>query len=71
MVTDCETEKNKTAAINQGKASEMLACRVREHNETSQTRKKRKIRTKKTKKADGSSEECDARSEGLQEQHTC
>ena len=44
--------KNKTTTINQGKASEMLAYLVREHNKTSQTRKIRKIRTKKTKKAD-------------------
>ena len=45
-----ETEKTKTTTMNQGKASEMLAYRVREHNKTSQTRKIRKIRTKKTKK---------------------
>ena len=43
--------KNKTTAINQGKASEMLADLVREHNKTSQTRNIIKIRTKKTKKS--------------------
>ena len=42
--------KNKTTAFNPGKASEMLAYLVREHNKTSQTRKTRKIMTKKTKK---------------------
>ena len=31
--------KTKTTAINRGKASEMLAYLVREHNKTSQTRK--------------------------------
>ena len=41
VVIDCET-KNKTTALNQGKASEMLAYLVREHNKTSQTTKIRK-----------------------------
>ena len=60
--------KTKTSALNQGKASEMLAYLVREHK-ASQTRKIRKITTKKDKKKDDrSSEECDARrSERLQE----
>ena len=59
--------------MNQGKASELLAHLVREHNKTSQTGKIRKIGAKKTnKKADRSSEEFDARSERLQEeQHMC
>ena len=51
--------KTKTTAINQGKASEILAYLVREHNKkTSQTRKKRKKRTtrKKTKKVPGRQE---------------
>ena len=40
MWSQTETEKTKTAAINHGKASEMLAAYlVREHNKTSQTRK--------------------------------
>ena len=38
----CETEKTKTTALNQGKASEMLAYRVREHNKTSQAMKNKK-----------------------------
>ena len=42
--------KTETTAINEGRAIEMLAYLVREHNKTSQTRKIRKIRTKKTKK---------------------
>ena len=67
VITDWD-RKNKTTAINQGKASEMLAYLVREHNKTNQTRKIRKIRTKKTKKADRSFEECDERSERL---HMC
>ena len=45
--------KTKTTAINQGKASEMLAYLVRQHNKTSQTRKIRKLRTKKAKKPTG------------------
>ena len=65
--------KNKTTAINQGKASEMLAYLGREHNKTSQTRKRKKKRTKWTKKTTGSSDWCDAKiSERLQEeQHAC
>ena len=45
--------KNKTTAIDQGKASETVAYLVREHNKTSQTRKIRKIRNKRTKKPTG------------------
>ena len=45
--------KTKTTAINQGKASEMLAYLVREHNRTSQTRKMRKLKTVRTKKTTG------------------
>ena len=52
MWSDCETEKKKTAAINQGEASEMLAYLVRERNKTSQTRKIRKIKTKEARKAE-------------------
>ena len=44
MVTDCE-RKTKTAAINQGEASEMLAYLVRKHNKKSQRRKIRKLKT--------------------------
>ena len=50
---------NHTVAIHQGKASEVLAYRVREHNETSQTMKKmekkkgKKKRGKKEKKTTG------------------
>ena len=44
MVTDCETEKTKTAAIDQGKSGEMLVYRV---NKTGQTIRIRKTRTKK------------------------
>ena len=36
MVTDCETEKTKTTAINLGKASEMRAYLVREQNKPDQ-----------------------------------
>ena len=73
-------KKNKTTAINRGKASEMLAylvCMIPEHDENKPakkmrriTRKRRKGRKKK-KKADRFSEECDARrSQSLQkEQH--
>ena len=43
--------KTKTTAINQGKASEMLAYLIREHNKTSHTRKIRKVRTKRQKKS--------------------
>ena len=51
MVTNCETEKNQTTPINQGKASEMLAYLVPEHDKTSQTRKIRKKKElKKTSK---------------------
>ena len=45
--------ETKTTAINQGKASEMLAYLVRERNRTSQTRKIWKIRTEKTKNPTG------------------
>ena len=48
-------KKKRTTGINQGKANEMLAYLVREHNKTSQTRNIRKIpvRTKKTKMPTG------------------
>ena len=52
MWSDCETEKKKTAAINQGEASEVLAYLVRERNKTSQTRKIRKTKTKEARKAE-------------------
>ena len=41
---------NQTVAINQGKASEVLAYRVREHNKTSQTITKRRTRKKEQRK---------------------
>ena len=41
VVTDCEAEKPKQPR-DQGKASEMLAYLVREHNKTNQTRKIKK-----------------------------
>ena len=37
VVDCCETEQTKPVAINQGKASEELGYRAREHNKTSQT----------------------------------
>ena len=40
--TQAEREKPKTTAVNQGKASEVLAYLVRENNKTSQTRKTRR-----------------------------
>ena len=42
--------KNKTSAINQGKASEMLAHLVREHSKTSQARKNKKNKNCEDKK---------------------
>ena len=42
--------KTKTTAVNQAKASELLAYLVRRHTKTSQTRKIRKIRSRKTEK---------------------
>ena len=50
MPSDCETEYsivNQTLAIHHGKASEMLACRVREHTKTSLTIKKKRGKKKK------------------------
>ena len=62
--------KSNTTAINQGVAREMLAYLAREHNKTSQTRKKkRKMVSKGDRKGDRSSEERDAISKRLQEQH--
>ena len=56
MVTDCETEQNRTVAIHQDKAREMRAYRSREHNENKPDYKK-----KKKTNDNRSSEECDAR----------
>ena len=53
MVTDRDREKPKQPQLIKAKASEMLACLVREHYETRQTRKIINIRTKKTKKPTG------------------
>ena len=63
MVTKCErVNRKRSQLIDQGKASEMLAYRVREHNKTRQTMKKKPKNVR-------SSEECDARrSKRLQEE---